>query len=118
MWGNRFKSHTSEERLEANRAMRFLLPKMIKINILVHDEQAEKVINWLKRNCNGLWLSDQEVSYMTDLTTQKLNGFNEPTMEEILASIRRIISEVDERTVTLYFSDKNDAIRFKLWYKP
>jgi hypothetical protein len=102
---------------EARAAFVFLKPKLITVEITYQAEDIEKIRSWLSQQTVDFWLTTHEYetldwTFITDKDT------SEPSMGDILASIRRIISEEHEQKIKIHFVNKGDAIKFKLmWHK-
>lgn len=114
---SRFIPHSPEELDEARQAFKYLKGKLITVEINYQPNDIDKIKKWLKRQTVGFWLTQQEYESLDWLPAPKDN--DEPSMEEILSSIRRIIAE-DEGIykVKIHFVERNDAIKFKLmWHK-
>jgi hypothetical protein len=111
---NRLNLVNEEDVSHARDMFQRLKSHLTEIVITVHEDKRDIIWLWLqdRRNITGFFLSEWEYN------TLNKKGYGEPSMEEILASIRRIISEEPYTTLRFYFHDKSDAIKFKLVWMP
>lgn len=113
---SRFVPHSLEELNEAREAFKYLKGKLITVDITYLCTDLDRIHVWLKTQTKGFWLTQGEYEALDLAPVPKDNS--EPTMNEIIESIRRIIQEDDLYKLKIHFVDRGDAIKFKLiWHK-